>query len=231
MVNQPSYRVLVVEDDPTVSEVVTRYLEREEFEVTATADGAEALRIVEHGMPDLVVLDLMLPGMDGHEVFRRLRLKSDVPVVMLTAKIEEEDRVRGLEVGAEDYVTKPFSPRELTLRIKAILTRRAPTCAPVPADAIDAGIIHADLRSREVTVAGRRVALTALEFDLLSFLIRHPNHAFSREALLERVWGYRFGDTSTVTVHVRRLREKIEADPVVPQHLVTVWGVGYRFNP
>lgn len=225
------YRVLVVEDDPTVSEVVTRYLEREGLEVIATADGAEALRIAEHRMPDLVVLDLMLPGIDGHEVFRRLRLKSEVPVVMLTAKIEEEDRVRGLEVGADDYVTKPFSPRELTLRIRAILKRRAPSQIPVASDALRAGHIQADLKSREVLIAGEQVALTALEFDLLSFLMRHPNHAFSREALLERVWGYQFGDTSTVTVHIRRLREKIESDPVAPRHLVTVWGVGYRFNP
>lgn len=225
------YRVLVVEDDPTVSEVVTRYLEREGLEVIATADGAEALRFAEHRMPDLVVLDLMLPGIDGHEVFRRLRLKSEVPVVMLTAKIEEEDRVRGLEVGADDYVTKPFSPRELTLRIKAILKRSVPSQIPVASDTLVAGQVQADLKSREVLLAGKPVALTALEFDLLSFLMRHPNHAFSREALLERVWGYLFGDTSTVTVHIRRLREKIEIDPVTPKHLVTVWGVGYRFNP
>ncbi|MEX2552331.1 MAG: response regulator transcription factor [Actinomycetota bacterium] len=225
-----AHNVLVVEDDPTVSEVVTMYLEREGFKVTSTADGLEALRMAEHQMPDLVVLDLMLPGIDGHEVFRRLRLKSEVPVVMLTAKIEEADRVRGLEVGADDYVVKPFSPRELTLRIKAILKRRAPAAERPETDTVVAGDIRADLRSREVSVNGSPVVLTALEFDLLSFLMRHPSRVFSREALLERVWGYQFGDTSTVTVHIRRLREKVESDPVVPKHLVTVWGVGYRFD-
>ena len=222
--------VLVVEDDPTVSEVVTRYLEREGFSVTTTADGLEALRMAEHKMPDLVVLDLMLPGIDGHEVFRRLRLKSEVPVVMLTARIEEADRVHGLEVGADDYVVKPFSPRELTLRINAILKRRAAVAVRSEPDIVEAGDIWADLKSREITVGGNPVVLTALEFDLLSFLMRHPGRVFSREALLERVWGYRFGDTSTVTVHIRRLREKVESDPVAPKHLVTVWGVGYRFD-
>lgn len=225
-----AYNVLVVEDDPTVSEVVSRYLEREGFNVTATADGLEALRMAEHQMPDLVVLDLMLPGIDGHEVFRRLRLKSEVPVVMLTAKIEEADRVLGLEVGADDYVVKPFSPRELTLRIKAILKRRTPAAMQSEPDTVEAGDIWADLKSREVSVGGNPVVLTALEFDLLSFLMRHPARVFSREALLERVWGYQFGDTSTVTVHIRRLREKVESDPVAPKHLVTVWGVGYRFD-
>lgn len=223
--------ILVVEDDPTVCEVVTRYLQREEFEVMATADGVEALRLAEQRLPDLVVLDLMLPGIDGHEVFRRLRLRTDVPVVMLTAKTEEEDRVLGLEVGADDYVTKPFSPRELTLRVKAVLRRRvAADPGGGDPDEVGAGQIHADLRSRRVLVAGKEVVLTVLEFDLLSFFLRHPDRVFTREALLERVWGYRFGDTSTVTVHIRRLREKIERDPVAPQHLVTVWGVGYRFN-
>jgi DNA-binding response OmpR family regulator len=225
-----SHNVLVVEDDPTVSEVVTMYLEREGFNVTATADGLEALRLAEHQMPDLVVLDLMLPGIDGDEVFRRLRLKSEVPVVMLTAKIEEADRVHGLEVGADDYVVKPFSPRELTLRIKAVLKRRTPAAAQSEPDLVVAGDIRADLKSREVTVEGSPVVLTALEFDLLSFLMRHPARVFSREALLERVWGYQFGDTSTVTVHIRRLREKVEVDPVTPRHLVTVWSIGYRFD-
>jgi DNA-binding response OmpR family regulator len=225
-----AHNILVVEDDSTVSEVVTMYLEREGFNVTATSDGLEALRMAEHRMPDLVVLDLMLPGIDGHEVFRRLRLKSEVPVVMLTARIEEADRVHGLEVGADDYVVKPFSPRELTLRIKAVLKRRTPAAVLSEPDLVVAGDIRADLKSREVSVGGSPVVLTALEFDLLSFLMRHPGRVFSREALLERVWGYQFGDTSTVTVHIRRLREKVEIDPVAPQHLVTVWGVGYRFD-
>jgi two-component system response regulator ResD len=224
-------KVLIVEDDPTVSEVVAKYLEREGFIVATTADGDEAVHLAEGQMPDLVVLDLMLPGIDGHEVFRRLRLKSDVPVVMLTAKAEEADRVLGLEVGADDYVVKPFSPRELTLRIKAILKRRGGGAMQAEQDIVVAGEIRTDLKARQVEVAGSPVALTALEFDLLSFLMRHPGRVFTREALLERVWGYRFGDTSTVTVHMRRLREKVESDPVTPKHLVTVWGVGYRFDP
>ncbi|MGQ0678635.1 MAG: response regulator [Actinomycetota bacterium] len=223
--------VLVVEDDPTVSEVVVRYLEREGFTVFSVADGTEALRVAEHRTPDLVVLDLMLPGIDGLEVFRRLRLKSEVPVVMLTARGEEEERVHGLELGAEDYVTKPFSPRELTLRVKAILSRRARAEAPADDLLITSGNeISLDLQSREVLISEVPVSLTVLEFDLLSFLMRHPSKAFTREALLERVWGYRFGDTSTVTVHIRRLREKVEADPMKPRHLITVWGVGYRLD-
>lgn len=175
--------MLVVEDDPTVSEVVTKYLERDGFMVTSTADGLEALRIAEHEAPDLVVLDLMLPGIDGHEVFRRLRLKSEVPVVMLTAKIEEADRVRGLEVGADDYVVKPFSPRELTLRVKAIIKRRAADRSTA-ADSVVAGDIRVNLISREVVVSGEHIALTALEFDLLSFIMRHP----TKSSAVRRCW-------------------------------------------
>ncbi|MEX0790917.1 MAG: response regulator transcription factor [Actinomycetota bacterium] len=230
MVEAPAYRILLVEDDPTVADVVSRYLAREGYEVMATNDGLEGLRAAESRLPDLVILDLMLPSMDGHEVFRRLRLHSRVPVIMLTAKAEEEDRIRGLEVGADDYVVKPFSPRELTLRVKSILKRTGQSAEPQPSDVLSAGDIRVDLRSREVSVAGRSVALTVVEFDLLSFLMQNEGRAFSRESLLERVWGYRVGDTSTVTVHVRRLREKVEADPVAPRHLATVWGTGYRFD-
>ncbi len=223
--------VLVVEDDPTVAEVVTRYLEREGFRVIVTDDGLDGLHAAESHLPDLVVLDLMLPSLDGHEVFRRLRLKSQVPVIMLTAKAEEADRVLGLEVGADDYVVKPFSPRELTLRVKSILRRAAPPGRdPSNPEVLGAGDIKVDLRSREVWVGEVPAPLTVLEFDLLSFLMRNPGRAYSRESLLERVWGYRVGDTSTVTVHIRRLREKIELDPVSPKHLVTVWGTGYRFD-
>ena len=223
--------MLVVEDDPTVAEVVTRYLEREGFRVIVTDDGLDGLHAAESHLPDLVVLDLMLPSLDGHEVFRRLRLKSQVPVIMLTAKAEEADRVLGLEVGADDYVVKPFSPRELTLRVKSILRRAAPPAGdPANPDMLRAGDIKIDLRSREVWVGEVPASLTVLEFDLLSYLMRNPGRAYSRESLLERVWGYRVGDTSTVTVHIRRLREKIELDPVSPKHLVTVWGTGYRFD-
>lgn len=226
-------RVLVVEDDPTVAEVVARYLEREGFSVEAVGDGPAALDRAAAAPPDLVVLDLMLPGLDGLEVFRRLRARGPVPIVMLTARGDEGERIAGLEVGADDYVPKPFSPRELTLRVKAVL-RRAAAAQPPPApggETLTAGEISADLAAREVRLAGTAVSLTSLELDLLAFLMRHPRTAFTRGELLSKVWGYTFGDTSTVTVHVRRLREKIETDPSRPRHLVTVWGVGYRFDP
>ncbi len=223
--------MLVVEDDPTVAEVVARYLEREGFQVIVADDGLDGLNAAESQLPDLVVLDLMLPTMDGHEVFRRLRLRSRVPVIMLTAKADEADRILGLEVGADDYVVKPFSPRELTLRVKTILKRTSgPVGESIDSDLLEAGQIRADLKSREVWVEDRPATLTVMEFDLLSFFLQNQGRAFSREALLERVWGYRVGDTSTVTVHIRRLREKIETDPVSPRHLVTVWGTGYRFD-
>jgi DNA-binding response OmpR family regulator len=227
-------RVLVVDDDANVSEVVTRYLEREGFAVEAVGDGVTALDRALAEPPDLVVLDLMLPGLSGLEVCRRLRAMAPVPVIMLTAKGEESDRVIGLELGADDYVSKPFSPKELTARVKAVLRRArgplAPTAAGGPA-VFEAGDLVVDVRAREARLRGERVALTAREFELLVFLIRHPRQAFRREELLEQVWGYTYGDTSTVTVHVRRLREKVEDDPGAPRHIATVWGVGYRFEP
>ncbi len=226
-------RVLVVEDDPTISEVVVRYLEREGLEVEAVADGRDALDAAARRWPDLVVLDLMLPGIDGLEVCRRLRARAPVPVIMLTARGDEEDRVLGLELGADDYVVKPFSPRELTARVRAVLRRAGGTDNPdtFEVETIEAGGLRIDLRAREVRRAEELVTVTAREFDLLAHLARHPRRAFSREELLERVWGYSFGDTATVTVHVRRLREKIESNPSTPVHLVTVWGVGYRWDP
>jgi DNA-binding response OmpR family regulator len=224
-------RILVVDDDPTVAEVVVRYLEREGYTVDAVADGREALAHADAGLPDLVVLDLMLPGIDGIEVCRRLRAQGPVPIIMLTARGDEDDRVVGLELGADDYVSKPFSPRELTARVKSVLRRAGGvTAAPVPG-VIEADGVLIDLAAHEVRVDGDAVALTAREFDLLAFLARHPRQAFGRDDLLERVWGYTYGDTSTVTVHIRRLREKIERDPAAPRHLATVWGVGYRFDP
>ena len=226
-------RVLVVEDDPTISEVVVRYLEREGLDVEAVADGRDALDAAAKSWPDLVVLDLMLPGMDGLEVCRRLRAHAPVPVIMLTARGDEEDRVLGLELGADDYVVKPFSPRELTARVRAVLRRAVASGVPdgLGVETIETGSLRIDLPARQVTLANEVVALTAREFDLLVHLARSPRRAFTREELLERVWGYSFGDTATVTVHVRRLREKIEATPSEPQHLVTVWGVGYRWDP
>ncbi len=225
-------RVLVVDDDPTVSEVVVSYLERAGHIVELAADGMSALAVADARPPDLVVLDLMLPGLDGLEVCRRLRSHSDVPVVMLTALGDEADRVLGLEVGADDYVTKPFSPRELVLRVNSVLRRSGP-----PADhaeggptSLEDGDLHIDLVAHRATRAGAELALTTREFDLLAFLLLHPGQAFDRKSLMEQVWGWSFGDQSTVTVHVRRLREKVEPDPSAPSRLVTVWGVGYRWD-
>lgn len=225
--------VLVVEDDPHISEVVVRYLTLEGLEVEAVADGRDALDAANARWPDLVVLDLMLPGLDGLEVCRRLRARAPIPVIMLTARGDEEDRVLGLELGADDYVVKPFSPRELTARVRAVLRRAVASGVPdgFGVDVIENGGVRIDLPAREATVDGELVTLTAREFDLMAHLARHPRKALAREELLERVWGYSFGDTATVTVHVRRLREKIEANPSEPRHLVTVWGVGYRWDP
>jgi DNA-binding response OmpR family regulator len=234
MVDAPAVvaRVLIVEDDPNVAEVVSRYLAREGYDVDAVADGAEGLRRALADPPDLVVLDLMLPSLSGLDVCRRLRAAAPVPVIMLTARGEEADRIAGLELGADDYLSKPFSPRELTARVKAVL-RRAASPLPVTAQPreLSAGDLAVDLVAHEVRRDGELVALTAKEFDLLVHLMRNPRRAFRREELLEDVWGFSYGDTSTVTVHVRRLREKIEDDPSAPRHVTTVWGVGYRFEP
>ncbi len=233
MVTVPAARVLVVEDDPTIAEVVVRYLEREGLDVEAVGDGRDALDAAAAHWPDLVVLDLMLPGIDGLEVCRRLRARGPVPVIMLTARGDEEDRVLGLELGADDYVVKPFSPRELTARVRAVLRRAVASGVPdgLGVEVVRTGALCIDIPAREVTQADALVPLTAREFDLLVHLARSPRRAFTREELLERVWGYSFGDTATVTVHVRRLREKIETVPSEPEHLVTVWGVGYRWDP
>lgn len=224
-------RVLVVEDDETVSEVVRRYLQREGYEVETAADGITGLDRAMADPPDLLVLDLMLPGLDGIEVCRRLRQHHAVPVIMLTAKGDIDDRVSGLEVGADDYVTKPFSPRELTARVGAVLRRAATAAVDVTQPSIlEAGRIRLDRASRECSVAGESAQLTTKEFDLLAFLLSSPHRAWRREELLEHVWGWTYGDTSTVTVHIRRLREKVEEDSAAPRHIQTVWGVGYRFE-
>jgi len=225
-------RVLVVEDDRTVAEVVTRYLEREGFAVDVVGDGREALVRADARLPDIVVLDIMLPGVDGLEVCRRLRSRAPIPVVMLTARGSEEDRVLGLDLGADDYVAKPFSPRELTARVKAVLRRaRAPLGDVERATVVEYDGLHLDLGAREARVHGELATLTAREFELLAFLACHPRRVFGRDELLEHVWGYTYGDSSTVTVHIRRLREKIEDDPSAPRRIATVWGVGYRFDP
>jgi DNA-binding response OmpR family regulator len=222
----------VVDDDPNVAEVVSRYLEREGFGVEVARDGHTALDRALAVPPDLVVLDLMLPGIDGLEVCRRLRALAPVPVVMLTAKGSEADRVVGLELGADDYLAKPFSPRELTARVKAVLRRaQGPLAAPAsgPLRLVD-GDLAVDVAARQARIGGDVVALTSRELELLVFFMRHPHQAFRRDELLQGVWGYRVGDTSTVTVHVRRLREKVEPDPGAPQRIATVWGVGYRWE-
>lgn len=227
-----SERVLVVDDDATVADVVRRYLERDGYTVRLAADGETALRLAADEEPDLVVLDLMLPGIDGLEVCRRLRDRCDVPVVMLTALGEESDRIAGLQLGADDYVTKPFSPRELTLRVASVLRRaRANTSQDTADDPLRDGDLEVDVAARRAYRAGAELALTGRELDLLTFLMRNPGTAFDRAALLDKVWGWTFGDHSTVTVHVRRLREKIEDDPANPRRISTVWGVGYRYDP
>jgi DNA-binding response OmpR family regulator len=223
-------KVLVVDDEPTIREIVVGYLERDGFTTLEAADGNRARELLESDPPDLVVLDLMLPGTDGLELCRWIRSRSRLPVIMLTARGEEADRIVGLELGADDYVTKPFSPRELAARVRTVLRRAEADTASVERLSYDGLVI--DSGTREVTRGEEPLRLTAREFDLLWFLASHPRRVFSREHLMRRVWGYSAAlDTGTVTVHMRRLREKIEDDPSHPRHLETVWGVGYRFAP
>ncbi|RBM17488.1 DNA-binding response regulator [Prauserella sp. PE36] len=222
--------VLVVDDDENVRDVVRRYLEIAGFRVELAGDGERALELFAWHRPDLVVLDVMMPGTSGLEVCRRLRESSEVPVVMLTALGEEENRIAGLQLGADDYVTKPFSPRELALRVASVLRRARMTAPSSPAPDLVDGDLRLVPAARQATLDGLELSLTAREFDLLAFFLHHPGEAFSRTDLLEKVWGWDFGDQSTVTVHVRRLREKIERDPANPSRVVTVWGVGYRYQ-
>ncbi|MDN5744228.1 MAG: response regulator transcription factor [Nocardioidaceae bacterium] len=221
-------RVLVVDDDATVREVVVSYLRAHQHDVEEAGDGEHALRTLAGWPADLVVLDLMLPGIDGLEVCRRLRRDSSVPIIMLTARGDETDRVAGLQQGADDYVVKPFSPRELALRVDSVLRRVGGTTG-LP-DVVTDGDLVVDGPRHAATLAGEDLALTARELELLRFLVARPGTALSREQLLHEVWGWSFGDHSTVTVHVRRLRQKIEVDPTRPVRLVTVWGVGYRWE-
>jgi DNA-binding response OmpR family regulator len=222
--------VLVVDDEPIVREVVVSYLQREGYRTLEAADGDRARELLEAESPGLVVLDVMLPGTDGLELCRWIRARSELPVIMLTARGEEADRIVGLELGADDYVTKPFSPRELTARVRTVLRRTNSDVSETERLSFDE--LSIDPRMREVTKSGLELRLTAKEFDLLWFLARHPRQVFSRDQLMDRVWGYEAAlDTGTVTVHVRRLREKIEDDASRPRLLQTVWGVGYRFSP
>jgi DNA-binding response OmpR family regulator len=221
--------VLVVDDDPTVREVVVTYLQQAGHETLEAPDGPNAVKAAATG-PDLIVLDVMLPGFDGFEVCRRVRSEHpDVPIIMLTALGEEEDRIAGLDSGADDYLSKPFSPRELVLRVASVLRRTNPP--PPAAQAIrEDGNLIVDPVSRTATLNGDPLSLTTREFDLLAHLMAHPGEAFSREQLLSAVWGWDYGDLTTVTVHVRRLREKVEENPSQPTRLVTVWGIGYRWD-
>ena len=223
-------RVLVVDDEPMVREVVTAYLERDGFRVRCASTGPEALAMLKSTPPDLVVLDVMLPGIDGLEILRLLRASTDVPVILLTARTEETDRVIGLELGADDYVVKPFSPRELAARVRSVLRRvnREPGKPRLEYDGITI-----DAVTRTVSMEGKAVELTPKEFDLLAFLAASPRQVFSRGQLLEQVWGssLEYQDPSTITVHIRRLRQKLEDRPDEPRWLRTMWGVGYKFEP
>jgi two-component system response regulator ResD len=221
-------RILIVDDDATVREILSRYLVREGYDVDRAGDGEAALERTQTHPPDLILLDLMLPGISGLDVCRRVRRNTGVPIIMLTARGEENERVFGLRLGADDYVVKPFSPREVTARVTSVL-RRA-NGAKREVEHIAAGELELDLRARTATIAGEPVQLTVREFDLLAFLARHPGQVFRRRELLEEVWGYSIGDTATVTVHVRRLRAKLERDPAQPRQIETVWGIGYRFQ-
>ena len=225
---------LIVDDDETVGDVVAAYLERAGIAVLRASDGIDALTMVATEHPDIVVLDLMLPGIDGLEVCRRLRRSApDLPIVMLTALGEEDDRIHGLEVGADDYLTKPFSPRELVLRVQSVLRRAGGATTSSATDLPDISVdgdLELDRRARRVRRQGRELGLTVREFDLLAWFLAHPGSAVRREDLMRDVWGWDYGDASTVTVHVSRLREKIEPVPSDPRRLVTVFGVGYRWD-
>jgi DNA-binding response OmpR family regulator len=223
--------ILVVDDEPMVREVVVAYLEREGFHVDEAGTGRAALKRIEEGAPDLVVLDVMLPEIDGFSVLTELRRNQNVPVILLTARTEEPDRVLGLELGADDYVVKPFSPRELVARVRSVLRRTSP--ADKPAEVLVFDELRIDEQARAVTLGNREIEMTPKEFDLLAFLARSPRQVFSRAQLLEQVWDSSadWQDPSTVTVHVRRLRRKLEVDQEHPRWILTVWGVGYKFEP
>ena len=224
-------QILVVDDEPMVREVVVAYLAREGYAVSEADTGKSALNRIAEIDPDLVILDVMLPEVDGLSVLTEVRKKGDTPVILLTARTEEPDRVLGLELGADDYVVKPFSPRELVARVRSVLRRSSPS--PTPAQTLEFDGLRIDEQARVVTLSGVEIEMTPKEFDLLAFLARSPRQVFSRAQLLEQVWDSSpdWQDPSTVTVHVRRLRRKLEADQENPRWITTVWGVGYRFEP
>jgi len=224
--------ILVVEDESSISEVIGLYLKRAGYTVLSAADGEAAMQILDRQLPDLIVLDLMLPKVDGLAITRWLRDKSDVPIIILTARREEADRIAGLEMGADDYVVKPFSPQELVSRVRAVLRRSGASSQPGQEKPLAFNDLNIDPRTHLVTIGGQEMVLTVKEFDMLWLLASHPRQVFTRVQLLERVWGLSdYIDPGTVTVHVRRLREKIEKDPSNPTHIQTVWGVGYKFEP
>jgi len=224
-------KIVIVEDEPNISEVVSLYLKRAGYAVTSYADGLEALNALNDQLPDLIILDVMLPGMDGFALTRQLRDHSDVPIILLTSRRDETDRIAGLELGADDYVVKPFSPQELVSRVRAVLRRSGSLQETGAENVLVLGDLAINPQMRLVTVKEQEIVLTAKEFDLLHHMALHPRQVFTREQLLESIWGMsEYIDPSTVTVHIRRLREKIEQDPASPSHLVTVWGVGYKFE-
>jgi len=224
-------KIVIVEDEPSISEVVSLYLKRAGYAVTSYADGLQALNALNAQLPDLIILDVMLPGMDGFALTRQLRDRSDVPIILLTSRRDETDRIAGLELGADDYVVKPFSPQELVSRVRAVLRRSGSLQETGTENVLVFGDLSIDPQTRLVTLKEQEIGLTAKEFDLLHHMALHPRQVFTREQLLESIWGMsEYIDPSTVTVHIRRLREKIEQDPASPSHLVTVWGVGYKFE-
>lgn len=225
-------QILVIEDEPSVGEVVSLYLRRAEYDVVVARDGRDALDVLDNQFPQLIILDLMLPEVDGWEVLQWVRARSNVPIIVLTARRDESDRIAGLDMGADDYITKPFSPQELVSRVRAVLRRgrtELPANQLLPLDYAD---LHIDIGKRIVCRQNQQIELTQKEFELLLLLTRHPRQVFSRNQLLERVWGISdYIDPGTVTVHMRRLREKIETAPSNPKHILTIWGVGYKFEP
>ncbi len=224
--------ITIVEDEPSISEIVSLYLKRAGYTVSAYADGLTASEALSRQLPDLVILDVMLPGVDGFVLTRQLRDRSDVPIILLTSRREEADRIAGLELGADDYVVKPFSPQELVSRVRAVLRRTRTSVEPITEHALTIGDLSINPQTRSVSLAGQEITLTAKEFDMLYYLARRPRQVFTRDQLLEGIWGMaEYIDPGTVTVHIRRLREKIEKDPAAPAHLLTVWGVGYKYEP
>jgi len=225
-------RIAIVEDEPSISEVVSLYLRRAGYEVVCFSDGLLALNSLIDALPDLIILDVMLPGMDGFTLTRKLRDQSDVPIILLTSRREESDRIAGLELGADDYVVKPFSPQELVSRVRAVLRRVRAASEITKEGILNFNGLTINPQTRDVSINEEPIILTAKEFDLLYHMALHPRQVFTREQLLENIWGFsHYIDPGTVTVHMRRLREKIEKNPTSPVYIITVWGIGYKFEP